>query len=55
MIWIILLLIWVIITYTHPWIDVYKDYRGIKHTTLWYTNFMGERKFIIINLPGDQE
>lgn len=53
MIWIILLLIWAILAYTHPWIDVFKDYRGTKHIVLWYTNFKGERVFI--NLKGGQE
>lgn len=42
-----------IITYTHPWIDYYTDYRGIKHLVLWFTNVKGERKFI--NLIGSQE
>lgn len=53
MIWIVLLLLWVIITYTHPWIDSYTDYRGIKYIVLWYTSFKGERKFI--NILGSQE
>ena len=53
MVWVILLILWAVITYTHPWIDSYTDYIGEKHTVLWYTNFKGERKFI--NLIGDQE
>lgn len=52
MIWILILLI-IIICYTHPWIDKYKDYRGVKHIVLWYTNLKGERVFV--NLQGDQE
>lgn len=51
MIWIIFLLI--LIVYTHPWIDVYNDYRGTKHIVLWYTDFRGKRVFI--NLIGGQE
>ena len=51
MIW-ILLLLWIIITYTHPWIDCYKDYKGSNYIVLWYTNFKGERKFV--NLLGSQ-
>lgn len=51
MIWIILL-IWTIIIYTHPWIDVYKDFRGKRHIVIWYTNFKEERKFVEI---GGQE
>lgn len=53
MIWIILIIFWVIITYTHPWIDSFVDYRGNKHVVLWYTDFKGNRTFI--NLIGDQE
>ena len=53
MVWVILLILWAVITYTHPWIDSYTDYIGGKHTVLWYTNFKGERKFI--NLIGDQK
>jgi hypothetical protein len=49
----ILLLIIIVIGYTHPWIDVYTDYRGVRHITLWYSNYRGERKFI--NLIGGQE
>ena len=41
------------LSYTHPWIDVFKDFRGVKHIVLWYTNYKGERKFI--NLTGDQQ
>lgn len=52
MIWIILLLI--LITYTRPWIDVYEDYRGIKHIVLWYSDFKGERRCKFIEI-GDQE
>ena len=51
MIWIILLIFCVVITY--PWIDIFTDYRGIQHIIFWYTNFKGERKFI--NLLGSQE
>jgi len=53
MILIILLIFCVVITYTHPWIDIFTDYRGIQHIIFWYTNFKGERKFI--NLLGSQE
>ena len=52
MIW-ILLILGIIIAYTHPWIDVYKDYRGATHIVLWYTNLKEQRKFI--NLIGGQE
>ena len=51
MIWIIFLLI--LIAYARPWIDIYKDYRGVKHIVLWYNNFKGERAFI--NIVGDQK
>ena len=51
MIWIILLLA-IIVCYTRPWIDIYKDYKGNAHITLWYTNLKEERKFI--NLLGSQ-
>lgn len=50
---IVLLLIILVIGYTHPWVDIYKDYRGVQHVTLWYSNYKGERKFI--NLIGDQK
>lgn len=50
---VILAIILIVFLYTHPWIDSYKDYRGIKHTVLWYTNFKGDRKFIY--LTGGQE
>ena len=50
---IITFIIYAIIVWTHPWIDSFKDYRGIKHILLWYTDFKGERKFI--NLIGSQE
>ena len=50
---IILLLIFLCVFYTRPWIDRYKDYRGIEHIVLWYTNHKGERKFI--SLVGGQE
>ena len=53
MIWIFLIIIWVVVTYTHPWIDSFKDFRGTKHILLWYTNFKGERKYV--DLTGDQE
>lgn len=49
----LILILYVIISYTHPWIDIFKDFRGVKHTVLWYTNYKGERKFI--NLTGDQQ
>jgi hypothetical protein len=42
-----------VIIYTRPWIDIYNDYRGVKHITLWYTNLKNERVFI--NLTGSQE
>jgi len=47
---IILLIIFFITLYIRPWIDIYKDYRGIQHITLWYNNHKGERKYI--NLIG---
>lgn len=47
---IILLIIFFIILYIRPWIDFYKDYRGIQHVILWYDNYKGERKYI--NLIG---
>ena len=50
---IILCILWVIITYTDPWIDKYTDYRGEKHIVFWYTSFSGERKYI--DLVGGQE
>ena len=53
MIWIFLIILWGIITYIHPWIDYFQDYRGINHVFLWYTNFKGERKYI--ELTGGQE
>lgn len=49
----LILILYIIISYTHPWIDIFKDFRGVKHTVLWYTNYKGERKFI--NLIGDQQ
>jgi hypothetical protein len=49
----LILILCIIISYTHPWIDVFKDFRGVKHIVLWYTNYKGERKFI--NLSGDQQ
>jgi len=52
MVWTILLILWAIIAYTHPWIDSFTDYKGDKHTILWYSNFKGERKFI--NIIGEQ-
>ena len=51
---IILLILVAIITYSHPWIDVFTDYRGVKHRVLWYTNLKGERVFINL-IGGDQE
>lgn len=50
---IILCILWVIITYTHPWIDSYIDFRGQKHVVFWFTNHKGERKYI--NIIGSQE
>jgi len=50
---ILLLLLIFCIVYTHPWIDIFKDFRGEQHIILWYTNYKGERKFI--NLTGDQQ
>ena len=49
---IIILICYAVIVYTHPWIDSYEDYKGEKHKVLWYTNYKGERKFI--NLTGGQ-
>ena len=49
----ILILLLIIISYTHPWIDKYTDYRGEKHIVFWYSNFKGERKYI--NIIGGQE
>ena len=49
MIFVILILVWCILMWCHPWIDKFEDYRGIKHTILWYTNFKGERKFVNLN------
>lgn len=46
MIWIIIILF--LIFYLRPWIDIYTDYRGIKHIILWYTNLKGERNYINI-------
>ena len=43
---IIMFLLWIVITYTHPWIDKYTDYRGEKHLVLWYTNLKAERTYI---------
>jgi hypothetical protein len=53
LLFIILIILWIVLTYTHPWIDSYTDYRGEKHTILWYTSYKGERKFI--NLVGSQQ
>lgn len=52
-VFIIAIILWAVITYTHPWIDKYIDYRGDKHTVLWYTNYKGERKYI--NIIGSQD
>ena len=49
---IILIILYTIIVYLHPWIDSYTDYRNIKHVVLWYTNFRGERKYY--DLIGSQ-
>ena len=43
---ILLMIIYSIIVYTHPWIDKFKDYRDEERLVLWYTNYKGERKFI---------
>lgn len=48
-----ILLILIVLLYTHPWIDKYTDYRGQKHLVLWFTNHKGDRKFI--NIIGSQE
>lgn len=50
---IIIMILYAIIGYIHPWIDNFSDYRGEKHIILWYTNFKGERKFI--NITGSQQ
>lgn len=51
MIWILLIIL--LIFYFRPWIDIYTDYKEIKHIVLWYTNFKGKRMFI--NLIGSQK
>ena len=51
MIWILLIIL--LIFYFRPWIDIYTDYKGIKHIVLWYTNLKGKRMFI--NLIGSQK
>ena len=52
MIWfVIVMIVYAIIVYTHPWFDFYTDYRGVKHLVLWYTNYKAERVFI--NLIGN--
>lgn len=50
----LLFILLLVIALTQPWVDVYKDYREIKHIVLWYTDFItGERKFI--NITGSQK
>jgi len=55
MIFFIIFLILLLLVFASPWIDIFTDYRGIKHIILWYTNMVtGERKFIDL-IGGDQE
>ena len=49
---IVMLVLWVVLAYTRPWIDEYIDHDGQKHVVLWYTNFRSERKYI--NIVGSQ-
>lgn len=45
MIWLIIIIA-IVFMYTRPWLDIYTDYRGVKHKILWFTDFKGNRKFI---------
>lgn len=46
MIYIIILIIFIFLMFTSPYIDYYKDKDGTKHLIIWYTNVItDERKF----------
>lgn len=51
---IVLLILLLVIVYIkfNPYLDIFKDYRGIRHYILWY-DWNGERKNIHLFESGD--
>ena len=45
MIIIILLIIFLLLFLISPYVDIYRDYRGVLHVVLWYNDFNGNRIF----------
>ena len=52
MIWVIIVLIFLILILSSPYIDIYRDFEDKLHIIIWYTNHNNERKHF--NLIGGQ-